>query len=134
MPLGHLGLNVSDLAAAKAYYDGLMPLLAFQPFIAADDQFSYRPADGKVGTWLFFYQAREDGDGSRHRTGLQHLAFIVKTPSEVQRVHDWAASQDAEIIHAPREFPEYHPGYYATFWLDLHGFLLEAVCHRDHTG
>jgi catechol 2,3-dioxygenase-like lactoylglutathione lyase family enzyme len=60
MPLGHLGLNVSDLAAAKAYYDGLMPLLAFEPFIAADDQFSYR-----------------------HRTGLQHLAFILKTPAEV---------------------------------------------------
>lgn len=60
MPLGHLGLNVGDLAAAKAYYDELMPLLAFEPFIAADDRFSYRPTAGKVGTWLFFYRSRED--------------------------------------------------------------------------
>lgn len=131
MPIGHLGLNVGDLPAAKSYYDELMPLLGFEPFIATVDQFSYRPAEDKVGTWLFLYQAREDSDGSRHRTGLQHLAFMLKTRAEVELVHDWAASRDAEIIHPPREFPEYHPGYYATFWLDPHGFMLEAVCHRD---
>jgi hypothetical protein len=40
MPLGHLGMNVGYLAAAKAYYDELMPLLGFEPFIVDDGQFS----------------------------------------------------------------------------------------------
>lgn len=48
--LGHLGLNVPDLTAAKRYYDALMPQVGFEPFLAADDQFAYRPAGGKPGT------------------------------------------------------------------------------------
>src|SRR2546428_263686 len=68
--LGHLGVNVRDLAQAKAYYDVLMPLLGFEPYLAAADQFAYRPAGGKPGTYLFFYPALAVGDYSRHRPGL----------------------------------------------------------------
>jgi catechol 2,3-dioxygenase-like lactoylglutathione lyase family enzyme len=49
--LGHLGINVPDLAAAKRYYDELMPLVGFELFIAAEDQFAFRPAEGKPGTY-----------------------------------------------------------------------------------
>jgi hypothetical protein len=35
--LGHLGINVPDLVAAKRYYDALMPLVGFEPFFHADD-------------------------------------------------------------------------------------------------
>ena len=30
-----------------------------------------------------------------------------------------------------RRFPEYHPKFYATFFLDQHGFMLEAVTYED---
>jgi hypothetical protein len=33
--------------------------------------------------------------------------------------------------HAPHEFPQHPPPYFATFWLDPFGFLVEAVCHHD---
>jgi catechol 2,3-dioxygenase-like lactoylglutathione lyase family enzyme len=133
MPLGHLGVNVPDLASAKAYYDALMPLLGFEPFVANDGEFSYRPAAGKPGTYIFFYSALEPAEYSRHRPGLQHLAFIVPTRAAVHVAHEWALSRDAEIVFTPREFPEYHQGYYACFWLDPHGIMLEAVCHREDT-
>ena len=45
--LGHIGVNVHDLVQAKAYYDALMPLLGFEPYIAATDQFAYRPINSK---------------------------------------------------------------------------------------
>jgi hypothetical protein len=48
--LGHLGVNVQHLAQAKAYYDNLMPLLDFEPFLSTAEQFAYRPAGGKPGT------------------------------------------------------------------------------------
>jgi catechol 2,3-dioxygenase-like lactoylglutathione lyase family enzyme len=134
MPLGHLGVNVPDLAAARAYYDELMPLLGYEPFVANEGEFSYRPAGGKPGTFVFFYRALDAGEYSRHRPGLQHLAFIVKTRAAVHAAHDWASLRDAEIVFTPREFPEYHAGYYACFWLDPHGIMLEAVCHREHDG
>ena len=130
MPIGHLGLNVHDIDAAKAYYDVLMPQVGFEPFIADDRQFSYRPIGGKIGTWLFFYEA-DAGGYDRHREGLQHLAFIVKTRTEVDQLHAWALSKGGQVIREPQELPQYHPGYYATYWEDPHGFLLEVVCHRD---
>jgi hypothetical protein len=37
------------------------------------------------------------------------------------------------VLHAPQEFPEYAPPYFATFWLDPFGFMLEAVCHHDRS-
>lgn len=133
MPLGHLGLGVPDLPRAKEYYDALMPLLDFEPFFATDAEFSYQPLGGKPGTRIFFYPALEESDYNRHRTGLQHLAFMVKTRRAVHAVHKWAAARGDEILHEPQEFPQYHAGYYATFWLDPHGFMLEAVCHRDES-
>ena len=132
MPIGHLGLNVYDLPAAKAYYDALMPQVGFEPFLARDRQFSYRPAGGKIGTMLFFYCADQPGYDRRDE-GLQHLAFIVKTRSEVDAIHAWAVTQGGTTIREPQELPQYHDGYYAAFWEDPRGFLLEVVCHRDHS-
>ena len=129
--IGHLGVNVPDLTRAKEYYDELMPLVDFEPFVAADDQFAYRPAGGKPGTFIFFYPALDGGSYSRHQPGLQHLAFMVRTRAAVDAVHEWARARGDEVIHPPKEWPEYPPPYYATFWSDPEGFMLEAVCHRD---
>jgi len=46
--LRHIGVNVRDLVQAKAYYDMLMPLLRFEPHIAAEDQFAYRPINNST--------------------------------------------------------------------------------------
>jgi len=134
--LGHLGVNVPDLTAAKNYYDAVMPLLGFDEFFSADDEFSYRPADGKPGTYLFFYPSAEQSQYSRHRTGLQHLAFVVRTRSVVHDVHGFVTAAvipqfGGEVLHPPQAFPQYPPPYFATFWLDPWGLMLEAVCHHD---
>ena len=129
--LGHLGINVGDLAAAKSYYDEIMPLLDYQPFISSETECAYRPIDGMRGAYLFIYGALEPSDYSRHQVGLQHLAFIVRTRSAVRAVHDRVAELGSPVLHEPREFPEYPPPYYATFWLDPFGFMVEAVCHHD---
>lgn len=131
MPLGHLGLNVPNLASAKEYYDRIMPLLGYEPFFVAADEFSYKPAHGKIGTYLFFYPAVEPGEYSRHRTGLQHLAFMVKDREVVHEVHRAVVALECQVLHEPREFPEYHVGYYAAFWLDPYGHMLEVVCHKE---
>jgi catechol 2,3-dioxygenase-like lactoylglutathione lyase family enzyme len=129
--LGHLGLNVPDLAAAKGYYDQIMPLFEYQEFFSTDTECAYRPVEGRRGAYFFFYLAAEPSAYSRHHIGLQHLAFVVRSRSAVRAVHDIVVGLGSEILHAPREFPEYPPPYYATFWLEPHGFMLEAVCHHD---
>ncbi len=125
--LAHVGVNVRDLSRAKAYYDRLMPLLNFELYVSAEDQFAYRPADGQTGTTIFFYPAREVAGYSRHQPGLQHLAFHVSSREAVHAVYAKVQELGSEIIHAPQEFLQYRPGYYALFWQDPEGFMVEAV-------
>lgn len=129
--LGHLGLQVPDLAAAKAYYDQLVELLGFEEYLDHLDEFAYRPAGGRPGTYLFFYQAASSAAFDASRPGLQHLAFMVRTRHAVDAVYARVIELGGEVVHEPRVFAEYPPPYYATFWRDPFGFLLEAVCHRD---
>jgi catechol 2,3-dioxygenase-like lactoylglutathione lyase family enzyme len=133
--LGHLGINVPDLAAAKHYYDAIMPLLGFDRHLDAADQFAYRPAGGKPGTYLFVYPSAEPFTYSRHRTGLQHLAFMVPTRAAVKDVHSAVGKLQprfgGEVLHEPQVFPAYRQPYFATFWLDPWGLMFEAVCHHD---
>jgi catechol 2,3-dioxygenase-like lactoylglutathione lyase family enzyme len=129
--LGHLGLNVADLASAKAYYDIVMPSLGYTEFFSTDDEFAYMPADGKRGTYLFFYPAAESSPYSRDVAGLQHLAFIRPTRQAVIDAYDVAIGLGSTEVHPPQEWPQYPPPYFAAFWLDPHGFMIEAVCHHD---
>ena len=129
--LGHLGINVPDLTSAKKYYTALMPLVGFEPYLDAHDEFAFRPAAGKPGTYLFFYPSALTGDYSSDQTGLQHLAFVVPQRSQVDAVHQFASSTPESVLHAPQHFPQYPGHYYATFWMDPFGLRLEAVCHHD---
>ena len=40
-----------------------------------------------------------------------------------------ASPRRLEILHAPKEWPQYHPGYYGVFVRDLDGNNVEAVFH-----
>lgn len=136
--LGHVGINVTDLAVAKDYYDRLLPALGFDEFLSRSDEFAYRPAGGKPGTYLFFYPASAGWSGPgvdpsevRHRPGLQHLAFMVPTRAAVSAAHRLALSLGSDSVHGPQDWPQYPPPYHAAFWLDPFGVMLEAVCHHD---
>jgi catechol 2,3-dioxygenase-like lactoylglutathione lyase family enzyme len=128
--IDHVGIGVPDLPAAREYYDDLMSVLGLRPWFdtGPDGPLNYGP-DGALGSQLFFYQA-EPGTYSRAATGLHHLAFLVASRAVVQEAHRWASARDAVILDEPREFPQYGEHCFATYWLDPHGFKLEAVCHQ----
>jgi catechol 2,3-dioxygenase-like lactoylglutathione lyase family enzyme len=128
MPIDHFGLGVPDVEAAKVYYDELMPLVGYESCFGN----GYCPGDWQ-GAQLFLYPTLESGTYSRDRIGLQHIAFLVQTRADVDRVHEWVRNRGDEVLHAPRPFPEYGEHCYATFFLDPHGFKLEVVCHTAET-
>jgi hypothetical protein len=47
----------------------------------------------------------------------------------VQVFYDTALRLGADSLHAPRLWPEYHPGYYGAFVRDPDGNNVEAVFH-----
>lgn len=60
--IDHIGIGVPDLAAAKRYYDELMPILGLRQWFktSPEGSFNYGP-DSAQGTQVFFYQALEAG-------------------------------------------------------------------------
>jgi catechol 2,3-dioxygenase-like lactoylglutathione lyase family enzyme len=121
---------VPDLAKTKNYYDGLMFVLGLREWFATGPEgpLNYGP-DGALGSQLFFYLADEPGSYSRRGTGFHHLAFLVESRAIVREAHRWASERGDTILDEPAEFPQYGEHCYATYWLDPHGFKLEAVCH-----
>lgn len=79
-------------------------------------------ADGFPRLWLG--PLADDG----HRP--VHLALTAPTREAVDSVHAAARDADAEVLHEPRLWPEYHPGYYGVFLRDPDGNNVEAVHHQ----
>jgi catechol 2,3-dioxygenase-like lactoylglutathione lyase family enzyme len=76
-------------------------------------------------------QASEQQPFELYAPGLHHLALAVETRDDVDAAHAAARAARAEILHAPRLWPQYHPEYYATFFHDPDGFRIEVAASRD---
>ena len=121
----HVGIQAADVDAAVAFY-----LKVFGP-IGFTEAARYPAGESSVvgiagrkgfpGFWL----SQSAGPETREL----HIAFNALSTEEVDAVHQAAIEAGAEVLHAPRIFPEYHPGYYAVFVRDLDGHNVEAVHH-----
>lgn len=58
-----------------------------------------------------------------------HIAFAAADREAVRAFFDSAVTAGAAVLHEPREWPEYHAGYYGAFVRDPDGNNIEAVCH-----
>ena len=121
----HVGIQAADVDAAVSFYLAVFGPIGFT-------EHSRYPAGtssvvGLAGRRGFpgFWVGPTDGAETREI----HIAFTADSPEEVDAVHRAALDQGAEVLHAPRIFPEYHPGYYAVFVRDLDGHNVEAVHH-----
>jgi catechol 2,3-dioxygenase-like lactoylglutathione lyase family enzyme len=123
--IDHLGIQVADVEASLAFY-----LRVFEPVgireamrFPHDDTFvvGMSGADGIPQFWL--------SRGSSAETRELHVAFTAPSRDAVDAVHEAAVAAGIEVLHAPREWPEYHPGYYGVFLRDLDGHNVEAVHH-----
>ncbi|HEV7870126.1 MAG TPA: VOC family protein [Modestobacter sp.] len=123
--LDHLGLQVVDAGAAAAFYCEVFAALGVREAIRHETPFG--PVVGLLGSsgtpdlWLSPLEA----PGARP----VHLALTAPSREVVDAVHAAALTAGAEVLHAPREWPEYHPGYYGVFLRDLDGNNVEAVHH-----
>ena len=53
--------------------------------------------------------------------------FEASSAEVVDRCWDWVLTQGVATESAPKEFPHYVEGYYATFFYDPDGIKLEVV-------
>ena len=121
----HVGVQVSDVEASLNLY-----LRVFAPIgmreavrIPVGDSFvvGLAAGQGAPGFWL--------SPATSAETRELHVAFQAESREVVDAVHEAAVAEGVEVLHAPREWPEYHPGYYGVFLRDLDGHNVEAVYH-----
>ena len=118
----HLSLQCDDLVASRRFYEGLLGPLGISVVMDFGDVLGWAAADGVPKFWL-----------GRAQGGVQreiHLAFGAADRATVNAVYDAARELGAEVLHEPREWPEYHEGYYGVFVRDPDGNNVEAVTHR----
>ncbi|GAA0907923.1 VOC family protein [Virgisporangium aurantiacum] len=123
--IDHLGIQVADVPASVEFYLRVFAPLGFREALRfpAGDTFvvGLSLADGKPDFWL--------GPTAGAETRELHVAFTAPDRAAVDAVHAAAVAAGVEVLHAPREWPEYHPGYYGVFLRDPDGHNVEAVHH-----
>lgn len=119
--LDHLAIQVADVGRATTFYDAVLRplggsrLMAFGPVVAYGVDF---PS---------FWLGPEQVPGAPRQEA--HIAFRAPDRAAVDAFFATAVEGGAEVLHEPREWPEYHPGYYGAFVRDPDGNNVEAVHH-----
>ncbi len=121
--LDHLGIQCADLDRAAAFYDTVLAPLGAGRIMDYGVAIGYGGADGKPDFWI----GGAEGDGPNRPN---HFAFDAPDRAAVRAFFDAAVGAGAEVLHEPREWPEYHPAYYGAFVRDPDGNNIEAVCHH----
>ena len=133
--LGHIDFVCRDVEKSLAFYAAVFGELGLQPpHIERGERgetISYlrfpTAGSGSIG----FRQAFKEQPYELYAPGFHHLAIAVERTADVVLAHENAVAAGAEILHAPRLWPVYHPDYFATFFLDPDGFRLEVASSRD---
>lgn len=128
-PLGlidHIGLQVSDIARAKAFYvRALAPLsigvvMEIPAALTGGGDVIGFGRNGKGELWL---------EGGARTVPHLHVALRAATRELVDAFYQAAISAGGRDNGAPGLRPIYHADYYGAFVLDPDGHNIEAVCH-----
>ncbi len=118
--LDHVGVNVSDLAAARAFYIAALEPLGIKPIMELEGAASGFGDDRKPYFWI----AKRPTP-----TPSAHIAFAAPDRATVDAFHEAALGAGGRDNGEPGPRPIYHEHYYGAFVLDPDGNNIEAVCH-----
>lgn len=120
MILDHIGYNVRDFAASKAFFEKALAPLGI--VVAAEGEgWAMMGRDGKPQFWF--------GAFGPALTGV-HVAFAAADREAVRRFHAAALAAGGKDNGGPGIRAQYHPNYYGAFVFDPDGNNIEAVCHH----
>jgi catechol 2,3-dioxygenase-like lactoylglutathione lyase family enzyme len=121
--LDHLGINVSDYARSRDFYErALAPLGHSVLMEPVPNTCGFGGSDGAPKFWI-----------TDQRTPVSenvHVAFTTSDRATVDAFHAAALEAGGTDNGGPGVREIYHPSYYGAFVLDPDGNNVEAVCHR----
>ena len=121
-PANHLSLQVLDLETSLRFYDAVLAPLGGRRVMEFGDGRGVR--EGLSGA---------SGSVERRigcRTGRCTWPSAQPPTTRCAPFFAAAVATGAEVLHEPRVWPEYHPGYFGAFVRDPDGNNVEAVHHN----
>lgn len=117
--IDHIGIAVSDLKRAKAFYEAALAPLSYILIMEIEGHAGFG-RDGRPDFWI------HQGGATAPRV---HVAFRADNRARVRDFHAAALRAGAKDNGSPGIREAYHPSYYGAFVLDPDGHNVEAVCH-----
>ena len=121
--IDHLGIQCNDVAVSAAFYDVVLAPLGATRLMEPNECVIGYGIPPVPDFWI--------GPLSDDHTGWRenHIAFVAESRDAVRAFFDAAVAMGAEVLHEPKEWPIYHPGYFGAFVRDPDANNVEAVCH-----
>ena len=123
--LDHIGVDVSDIARSRAFYEAALTPLGYhviQDLTAEQTGANHIVMFGIEAPEFVIAEDQAPGAGN-------HFAFRAETRAAVDAFHAAALKAGGEDNGPPGLRPNYGANYYAAFVYDPDGFNIEAVCH-----
>ncbi len=124
--IDHTGLQVSDPARARAFYEAALAPLGY----AVLREIPKEHTGGKVVLGMGVAPKPDFwiAEGTPNEPRI-HVAFRAKDRAEVDAFYAAAMAAGGRDNGPPGPRPHYHAGYYGAFVLDPDGHNIEAVVH-----
>jgi catechol 2,3-dioxygenase-like lactoylglutathione lyase family enzyme len=124
--LDHIGLRVTDIERARAFYNkALAPLgIGIVMEVPAEETGAGAYLGYGEGFKPYFWLGED-----RRATELLHVAFAADSRAKVDAFYKAAMEAGGRDNGPPGLRTLYHPTYYGAFVFDPDGHNIEAVCH-----
>lgn len=129
--MDHIYISVSDLAVSEAFYDKVMPLMGF---LSSESSIGGAPHIHYFNRHFGYTIRPAINTASRFDSGspgLHHFCFRVDGVEDVDAVARGLDNLGIEFEN-PKYYPEFSPDYYAVFFADPDGILLEVTNFRKN--
>ncbi len=126
--IDHIFIPVRDLAAAEAFYDKVMPVLGFRKGPVSDKVSPRTRYDNRHLTYWIVLRgdAETSAEPGAEAGAPSHLCFRVVDQEAVDRACRELRTAGIDATE-PQTYTQYSPDYYATFFSDPDGLLLEVI-------
>jgi catechol 2,3-dioxygenase-like lactoylglutathione lyase family enzyme len=126
--MSHMSIGTNQLETALAFYDKVLGSIGAKRIM---DEPGIGAAYGRQFP-EFWVQIPHNQQKAEPANGV-HFAFMVSTPSDVQRFYDAAISAGAKDSGEPGPRKEYSDAYFGCFVTDLDGHKIEAMSWNEST-
>ena len=101
--LDHLSIQCADSATSGTFYDAVLTTLGGRRVMDFGEVVGF----GTGAKPEFWIGPRATGEGFREC----HIAFVAPSRAAVRQFFDAATGLDAQVLHEPRLWPEYHANF-----------------------